>query len=52
MDRDSIPFNILAFDTEVVEEKKGERQLVMISLYGEEMKKVITYKKGKFPARC
>jgi hypothetical protein len=36
-------------ETEVVEEKRGERQLVMISLYGEEMKKVITYKKGKFP---
>ena len=49
IDRDSIPFNVLAFDTEVVEEKRGERQLAMISLYGEGMKKVITYKKGKFP---
>ena len=49
MDRDSMPFKTLAFDTEVVEERRGERQLVMISLYGEEMKKVITYKKGKFP---
>jgi DNA polymerase I/DNA polymerase-2 len=48
IDRDSMPFKVLAFDTEVVEEKRGERQLVMISLYGEEMKKVITYKKGKF----
>jgi DNA polymerase I/DNA polymerase-2 len=50
IDRDSMPFKTLAFDTEVVEEKRGERQLVMISLYGEEMKKVITYKKGKFPS--
>jgi DNA polymerase I/DNA polymerase-2 len=49
MDRDSMPFKTLAFDTEVVEEKRGERQLVMISLYGEDIKKVITYKKGKFP---
>jgi DNA polymerase I/DNA polymerase-2 len=49
MDRDSMPFKTLAFDTEVVEERRGERQLVMISLYGEEMKKIITYKKGKFP---
>jgi DNA polymerase elongation subunit (family B) len=49
IDRDIVPFKVLAFDTEVVEEKRGERQLVMISLYGEEMKKVITYKKGKFP---
>jgi DNA polymerase Pol2 len=48
-DRETIPFRALAFDTEVVEEKRGERQLVMISLYGEEMKKVITYKRGKFP---
>ncbi len=51
IDRDAMPFKTLAFDTEVVEEKRGERQLVMISLYGEEMKKVITYKKGKFPNR-
>jgi DNA polymerase Pol2 len=49
IDRETISFKALAFDTEVVEEKRGERQLVMISLYGEEMKKVITYKKGKFP---
>ncbi len=49
IDRETIPFKALAFDTEVVEEKRGERQLVMISLYGEELKKVITYKKGKFP---
>jgi DNA polymerase elongation subunit (family B) len=49
-DRDMIPFKVLAFDTEVVEEKRGERRLVMISLYGEEMQKVITYKKGKFPS--
>ncbi len=49
IDRDSTPFKPLAFDTEVVEEKRGERQLVMISFYGEKMKKVITYKKGKFP---
>ncbi len=48
MDKDVIPLKVLAFDTEVVEEKRGERQLVMISCYGEEMKKVITYKKGKF----
>jgi DNA polymerase I/DNA polymerase-2 len=49
IDRETIPFKALAFDTEVVEEKRGERQLVMISLYGEELKKVITYKKRKFP---
>jgi len=49
IDRETIPFKALAFDTEVVEEKRGERQLVMISLYGDELKKVITYKKGKFP---
>ena len=50
IDKDSMPFKTLAFDTEVVEEKRGERQLVMISLYGEEMKKAITYKKGKLPS--
>ncbi|HVP80710.1 MAG TPA: DNA-directed DNA polymerase [Thermodesulfobacteriota bacterium] len=48
-DKESIPFKVLALDTEVVEEKRGERQLVMISLYGEEIQKVLTYKKGKFP---
>lgn len=40
---------ILAFDTEVLEEKRGERQLVMISLYGESLKKVLTYKHGDYP---
>ncbi len=50
IEKDSMPFKTLAFDTEVVEETRGERQLVMISLYGEEMKKVITYKRGKLPS--
>lgn len=40
---------ILAFDTEVLEEKRGERQLVMISLFGEEIKKVLTYREGDYP---
>jgi DNA polymerase elongation subunit (family B) len=49
IDRETIPLKALAFDTEVVEEKRGERQWVMISLYGDELKKVITFKKGQFP---
>jgi DNA polymerase Pol2 len=49
IEKDSIPFNVLAFDTEVVEERRGERQLVMVSLYGKDLKKVITYKKGNYP---
>ncbi len=48
-DGKEIPLRILSFDTEVVEEKRGERQLIMLSLYGEEIQKVITYKEGKFP---
>lgn len=40
---------VLSFDTEVIEEKRGERQLIMLSLYGEDIQKVITYKEGKFP---
>ena len=43
------PLRILAFDTEVIEEKRGERQLIMLSVYGEKIEKVLTYKKGKFP---
>lgn len=39
----------LSFDTEVLEEERGERKLVMISLYGENLRKVLTYKKGRFP---
>ncbi|MCX7856875.1 MAG: DNA-directed DNA polymerase [Deltaproteobacteria bacterium] len=39
----------LAFDTEVLEEKRGERQLVMISLFGENFKKVLTYKTATYP---
>jgi len=45
---DSNPLKVLAFDTEVVEEKRGERQLVMISLYGEKIRRVVTYKRGNF----
>ncbi len=40
---------VLSFDTEVIEEKRGERQLIMLSLYGEGIQRVITYKEGKFP---
>jgi len=40
-------YKILSFDIEVVEEK-GERKIVMISLYGENLKKVLTYKKASF----
>jgi len=39
----------LAFDTEVLEEKRGERQLVMISVYGRDLKKVFTYKNFRYP---
>lgn len=39
---------ILAFDTEVLEERRGERQLVMISVYGDDVRKVFTYKEGDF----
>ncbi len=49
IDRKEIPLRILSFDTEVVEEKRGERQLIMLSLYGDGIQKVITYKEGKFP---
>ncbi|OQX84648.1 MAG: hypothetical protein B6D55_08685 [Candidatus Omnitrophica bacterium 4484_70.2] len=42
-------YKILSFDIEVVEEK-GERKIVMISLYGENLKKVLTYKKASFPS--
>jgi DNA polymerase I/DNA polymerase-2 len=48
-DGKEFPLKILSFDTEVVEEKRGERQLIMLSLYGEGIQKVITYKEGKFP---
>lgn len=48
-DRKELPLRILSFDTEVVEEKRGERQLIMLSVYGEGIQKVITYKEGKFP---
>ncbi|MCX7973722.1 MAG: DNA-directed DNA polymerase [Candidatus Aminicenantes bacterium] len=44
-----LSLKILAFDTEVIEEKRGERQLIMLSVYGEKIHKVLTYKKGKFP---
>lgn len=43
------PLKVLAFDTEVIEEKRGERQLIMLSVYGDKLQKVLTYKKGKFP---
>lgn len=48
-DGKELPLRILSFDTEVVEEKRGERQLIMLSVYGEGIQKVITYKEGKFP---
>ncbi len=48
-DGKTISLKILSFDTEVVEEKRGERQLIMLSLYGENLQKVITYREGKFP---
>lgn len=49
IDGKELPLRILSFDTEVVEEKRGERQLIMLSVYGEGIQKVITYKEGKFP---
>ncbi len=40
---------ILAFDTEVVEPKRGERSLIMLSLYGKDLQKVLTYKEAEYP---
>jgi len=42
-------FNILAFDLEEVEEN-GEKKIIMVSFYGENFKKVITYKPSKYPS--
>ncbi len=44
-----LQLKVLAFDTEVVEQKRGERSLVMVSLYGKDLRKVITYQKSSFP---
>ncbi len=41
-------FKIIAFDVEVVEEK-GERKLIMVSLFSQDLKKIITYKSIDFP---
>ncbi len=46
--KDLPKLNILAFDIETFEEN-GERKIAMISLYGENFKKVLTYKKAKYP---
>jgi len=43
------PYKILSFDIEVVEEN-GERKIVMISFYGDDLRKVITYKKASYPS--
>ncbi|RME63381.1 MAG: DNA polymerase [Nitrospirae bacterium] len=40
---------VLAFDTEVVEPERGKRSLVMISLYGKDLQKVLTYKPADYP---
>ncbi len=40
---------VLAFDTEVVEQKRGQRSLVMVSLYSRDQQRVITYQKGAYP---
>ena len=39
---------ILAFDLEVVEED-GEQKVVMVSFYGKDFRKVITYKQASYP---
>lgn len=39
---------ILAFDIETFEEN-GERKVAMLSIYGEKLKKVLTYKKASYP---
>ncbi len=49
MDEKNFNLRCLSFDTEVLEEERGERKLVMISIYGEDLRKVLTYKKGDFP---
>ena len=40
---------VLAFDTEVVEQRRGERSLVMISLYSGDLERVITYQRASYP---
>lgn len=46
---DALPkLKVLAFDIEVVEEM-GKQKVVMISLFGENYKKVLTYKHAKYP---
>jgi len=40
---------ILAFDTEVIELKRGERNLIMISTYGKDLKKILTFKEADYP---
>ncbi len=41
------PLNILAFDIENVE-KNGEQQVIMLSMYGKNFRKVLTYQKDSF----
>lgn len=46
---DALPkFKVLAFDLEVAEEK-GEEKIVMVSFWGPGFKRVIAYKKDKYP---
>ncbi len=49
IDGELYPLKIISFDTEVLEEKRGERQIVMLSIYGDGLRKVLTYKKGDYP---
>jgi len=44
-----LSLKIIAFDIEVVEEKRGERNIVMLSIYSKDFKKVLTYKKSIYP---
>ncbi len=48
-DGELYPLKVISFDTEVLEEKRGERQIVMLSIYGDRLKKVFTYKNGDYP---
>ena len=43
------PLKIVSFDTEVIELKRGERNLIMISLYGKDIRKVLTFREADYP---
>ncbi len=49
LEKEKMPkLKVFSFDIECVEEK-GKQKIVMISIFGENFKKVLTYQKAKYP---